>query len=60
MTVIKEAINLKGNQPWIFTGRTDAEAEVQVFWSPEANTQLTGKVLMWERLRAEGDKGVRG
>ena len=25
-------------------GRTDAEAEVPVFWSPDANSQLNGKV----------------
>ena len=25
-------INLKGDQPWIFTGKTDAEAEASVFW----------------------------
>ena len=34
--------NLKENQPWIFIGRTDAEAPV--FWSPDMNSQLTGKV----------------
>ena len=34
--------NLKGDQPWIFTGRIDAEAPV--FWSSDANRQLTGKV----------------
>ena len=38
-------VNLKGDQPWIFTGRTDAEAEVPVFWSPDdANRWLIGKV----------------
>ena len=25
-------INLKGNQPWIFIGRTDTEAEAPIFW----------------------------
>ena len=29
-------VNLKGNQPWIFIGRT--EAEVPVFWSPAVNS----------------------
>ena len=38
-------VNLKGNQPWIFIGRTGAEAEAPVFWSPEANCQLIGKSL---------------
>ena len=36
-------INAKGNQPWIFIGRTDAEAEAPVFWPPDAKSQLTGK-----------------
>ena len=37
-------VNLKGNQPWILIGRTDAEAETLVFWSSDANSWLTGKV----------------
>ena len=36
-------VNLKGNQPWIFIGRTDAEAEAPVLWPPDAESQLTGK-----------------
>ena len=30
-------VNLKGNQPCIFPGRTDAEAEVPAFWSSDVN-----------------------
>ena len=37
-------VNLKGDQPWIFTGRTDAEAEAPVFRSSDTNRWLTGKV----------------
>ena len=37
-------VNLKGDQSWIFTRRTDAEAEALVFWSSDANRWLTGKV----------------
>ena len=37
-------VNLKGDQPWIFTGRTDAEAEAPVIWSSDVNRQLIGKV----------------
>ena len=33
-------INSKGNQPWIFTGRTDAEPEVPIFWPPDAKSWL--------------------
>ena len=36
--------NFKGDQPGIFTGRTDAEAEALVFWSSDGNRQLIGKV----------------
>ena len=33
----------KGNQSWIFIGRTDAEAEVPIFWPPNAKSWQTGK-----------------
>ena len=36
-------VNLKGNQPWILIGRTDAEAGALVFRSSDMNSQLTGK-----------------
>ena len=36
-------INTKGNQPWIFTGRTDAEAEAPILWLPDVKSQLTRK-----------------
>ena len=36
-------VNLKGNQPWIFTGRTDAEAEAPILWAPDGKSQLIGK-----------------
>ena len=36
-------LNLKGDQPWIFTESTDAEAEAPVFWSPDVNSQLIRK-----------------
>ena len=32
-------VNLKGNQPWILIGRTDAEAETPLFWSSDVLTQ---------------------
>ena len=52
-------VNLKGNQPWILIGRTDAGAEAPVFWSPDANSWLTGKVSDagkgWEE-----EEGIRG
>ena len=38
-----KSINPKGNQPWIFIGRTDAKVEAPVFWSPNGKNRLTGK-----------------
>ena len=36
-------VNLRRNQPWILIGRTDTEAEALILWTPDANSQLTGK-----------------
>ena len=36
-------VNLKGNQPWIFNGKTDAEAEAPIFWPSEEKSRLTWK-----------------
>ena len=36
-------LNPKRNQPWIFTGQTDTEAEAPILWPPDAKSQLTGK-----------------
>ena len=44
----------KGNQSWIFIGRTDAEAETPVFWPPDAKTHWK-RPWCWERLRAGGE-----
>ena len=38
-----QPVNPKGNQSWIFTGRTDAEAETTILWPPDAKTWLFGK-----------------
>ena len=35
-------VNPKGNQPGIFIGRTDAEAEALILWLLDAKRQLTG------------------
>ena len=35
-------VNPKGNQPWVFIGRTHAEAEAPIFW-PDVKSWLIGK-----------------
>ena len=54
-------VSPKGNQPWIFIGRTDAEAEAPIIWPPDANSQLTGKrPWCWDGLGAGGEGDNRG
>ena len=36
----------KGDQSWVFIGRTDAEAETPILWPPDAKSWLIGKTLM--------------
>ena len=48
-------VNPKGNQSWIFTGRTDPEAPI--LWPPDAKNWLTGKDLM---LKKTEDRRRRG
>ena len=54
--------NPKGNQPWMFIGRTDAEAEAPILWPPDVNEELTHwkRPRCWERLKAGGEENDRG
>ena len=36
-------VNPEGNQPWIFIGKTDTEAEAPILWPPDGKSQLVGK-----------------
>ena len=55
-------VNFKGDQPCIFTGRTDAKAEAPVFWSSDMNRQHIGKFSDagkdWEHQRMRWLDGV--
>ena len=46
-------VNPKGNQPWTFIGRTEAEAPV--LWPPDAELTHWKRPWWWERLKAEGE-----
>ena len=50
--------NPKGNQPWIFIGRADAEAEVPVLWPTEMKSWLAGKDPDAGKDRRQKEKGV--
>ena len=38
-----QPVHPKGDQSWVFIGRTDAEAESPILWPPDAKNQLIGK-----------------
>ena len=48
----------KGNQPWIFIGRTDAEAEAPIFWLPNVKSQLIVKAPDAGKEWGQEEKGV--
>ena len=55
-----QPVHPKGDQSWVFTGRTDVETEAPILWPPEAKNWLIGKDhdARWGRLKVgeEGDK----
>ena len=55
-----QPVNPKGNQSWIFIGRTDAEAEASILWPPDVKLMRWKRPCCWERLRAGGEGGTRG
>ena len=59
-----QPVHPKGDQSWIFIGRTDAEAEAPILWPPDAKNRLTGKYPVagkgwkWEEKRTTGNEMV--
>ena len=53
-----KVVNPKGNQLWIFIGRTDAEAEAPILWPPDAKSQIIGKDPDAEENWGQEKKGV--
>ena len=53
-----QPINPKGNQSWIFIGRTDAETETPIAWPPDAKSWLIGKDTDAEKNGRQEEKGT--
>ena len=50
-------VHPKGNQSWIFIGRTDAKAETPILWPPDAKNWLIGKTLMLGKIEGRRRRG---
>ena len=55
-----QPVNPKGNQSWIFVGRTDIEAETPILWSPDGENWLTGKDPDAGKDWGQEEKGMAG
>ena len=53
-----QAVSSKGDQSWVFIGRTDAEAETPVLWPPHAKSGLIGKDSDAGRDWGQEEKGT--
>ena len=53
-----QPVNPKGNQSWIFIGRTDAEAETPILWPPDVKSWLIGKDSDAGRDCGQEEKGT--
>ena len=50
-------VNPRGNQPWIFTGRTDAEAEAPILWPPMQRVKSLVKTPIPGKIEARRERG---
>ena len=50
-------VNSKGNQSWIFIGRTDAEAEASILWPHDVKNWLIGKTLTLGKSKGRNRRG---
>ena len=53
-----QSVHPKGNQPWMFIGRTDPEPESPILWPPDAKNLLIGKYPNAEQHWRQEEKGT--
>ena len=52
-----QPVHPKGYQSWVFTGRTDVEAETPILWPPDAKSYSLEKTLMVGKIESRRRKG---
>ena len=52
-----QPVHPKGDQSWVFIGRTDVEAETPILWPPDMKSWLTEKILMLGKIEGRRSRG---
>ena len=52
-----QPVHSKGDQPWVFFGRTDAKAETPILWPLDVNINSLDKTLMLEKIEGRRKRG---
>jgi len=52
-----QPVHPKGDQSWVFIGRTDVEAETPILWPPDAKSWLIWKTLMLGKIEGRRRRG---
>ena len=52
-----QPVHLKGDQSWVFIGRTDVEAETPILWPPDAESYSFEKTLMLGKIEGRRKRG---
>ena len=55
-----QPVHSKGDQSWVFIGRTAVEGETPILWPPDVKSWLTGKTLMLGKIEGGRRRGHRG
>ena len=55
-----QQVHPKGDQSWIFIGRTNVQAETPILWPPDVKNWLFERPWCWERLKVGGEGDDRG
>ena len=55
-----QPVHPRGDQSWVFIGRTDVEAEAPILWPPDAKSCSFAKTLMLGKMRTGGEGDDRG
>ena len=55
-----QPVHPKGDQSWVFIGRTDTEAETPIFWLPDVNSRpIEKKPWWWEGLKVKENGTIK-